>query len=678
MSIESGDSLVMLKKALLLCYIMMLTAKLSAQTCTATGQTPASALLVCGSASIAMTTPATCGQTNIPTPCTDQGVYQNSNPNWLRFACYQSGTLGFTISPGDANANYNWQLFDITNRNPEDVFTVASTFVACNWSSEVGETGASAAETEPVVCSGAGQPLFSRMPDIVMGRTYILLVSNQSSSPSGYQITFDGGTASITDEVEPHLEGTRAICNAIQVMVRLNKQMLCGSIAPDGSDFTISGATIIGAVPGDCTNPAGSDSIILTLNAPLAVGNYTLTIATGTDNNSLLDVCNRQLPPGESLPLIVSPLAPTNLDSIAPIACGPGQLEIVMRKPVYCNSVAPDGSDFQITGAQAGLSIIGATTSCATNGTVRIIRLQLSAPIGDAGTYTVQLITGTDGNTLVDECMMVSPPGSSVSFNANDTVSAAFTYVIAPSCQRNSVSFFHDGDNGVNDWRWSFGTSQVSTMSNPVVDFTIAGQYSIQLTVSNGFCQHTATQSITLDQLLDVSFEAPGLVCPGDPASFTNTSTGTVDTWEWRFGNNVTSNDRQPPPQFYQPASGETFYTVRLIGSNSTLNCTDTAIRTIRVPASCFIAVPRAFTPNNDGRNDFIYPLNGFGAADMEFRVYDRYGQLVFISRDWSRKWDGTINGVAQATGVYVWTLSYKSPQADQRIFMKGTTVLIR
>jgi hypothetical protein len=55
------------------------------------------------------------------------------------------------------------------------------------------------------------------------------------------------------------------------------------------------------------------------------------------------------------------------------------------------------------------------------------------------------------------------------------------------------------------------------------------------------------------------------------------------------------------------------------------------------------------------------------------------WGQLVFSSRNWQTKWDGKINGIPQATGVFVWTLEYTlENDPAKRIFKKGTTTLIR
>jgi gliding motility-associated-like protein len=93
---------------------------------------------------------------------------------------------------------------------------------------------------------------------------------------------------------------------------------------------------------------------------------------------------------------------------------------------------------------------------------------------------------------------------------------------------------------------------------------------------------------------------------------------------------------------------------------------------------NCFIAVPTAFTPNADGLNDYLYPLNALKADNLEFRVYNRYGQQVFYTNDWTRKWDGRIGGREQPAGVYAWLLSYTHQDTGEKIFRRGTTVLIR
>ena len=93
---------------------------------------------------------------------------------------------------------------------------------------------------------------------------------------------------------------------------------------------------------------------------------------------------------------------------------------------------------------------------------------------------------------------------------------------------------------------------------------------------------------------------------------------------------------------------------------------------------NCYISVPSAFTPNGDGLNDYLYPLNAYKATDLIFRVYNRYGQVIFETKDWTMKWDGTYKNQPQASGTYVWTLEFTEPISHKRIAQKGTTVLIR
>ncbi len=78
------------------------------------------------------------------------------------------------------------------------------------------------------------------MPTLIQGHNYLLLVSHFSGSgQSGYKLTFSGGTASITDSLQPALKAAEAVCSSV-IGISLNKQMTCASLTSNGSDFTIS------------------------------------------------------------------------------------------------------------------------------------------------------------------------------------------------------------------------------------------------------------------------------------------------------------------------------------------------------------------------------------------------------------------------------------------------------
>jgi gliding motility-associated-like protein len=219
----------------------------------------------------------------------------------------------------------------------------------------------------------------------------------------------------------------------------------------------------------------------------------------------------------------------------------------------------------------------------------------------------------------------------------------------------------------------------VSRQQNHSIFYTLFGQKQIKLSVSNGVCKDSTIVAINLDNELKAAFQFPDVICPQDLATFVDKSIGSIQSWNWSFGNGLTANTQNPVPQKYTAPTStrQIFYTVRLIVQNNG-NCFDTVSQQVKVVNTCMIAVPNAFTPNNDGKNDFLYPLNAYKADNLIFRVYNRFGQVVFETKDWTKKWDGTINGHAQPTGTFVWILQYIDRDTQKLIVKKGTTVIIR
>lgn len=657
------------------------------QSCGNLGQTPATAFPVCGTDVFAQTSVPACVNGSIPTFCTNDGNdYQDLNPYWYKFTCFQSGTLEFLISPNNLADDYDWQLFDVTDKDISGVFSDPSMIVAYDWSGESGNTGASGAGTSLYVCGstinngipGPYRPLFTKRPLIFEGHKYLLMISHfTGDQQSGYQLSFAGGTASITDTTNPKLQGISTNCDATQLRIKLNKKMKCPSLVLDGSDFILSSAnvTITNAVAASCSRGFDMDSVLLTLSGPLPYGNYKLTIVDGSDGNTLKDNCDRTIPVGDSLNFVVTPPQPTPLDSIVPVKCAPNTLQLIFRKPIVCSSIAADGSDFTITGSQP-VSITRVSTSCI-SGLSSTIDIQLSAPIYTNGNFTIHLAPGIDGNTIIDECGFETPVGQSISFDVKDTVSAAFSYSIDMGCKRDTINYFHNGNNGINKWTWIFDDADTASGQGHSLYYPATGEHTAHLTVSNGFCTDSSSVHISLNNEVTAGFEMPDIICPEDSASFVNKSSGPIDSWNWTFGDGHTSLLQTPPAEHYPLTGKEKYYSVGLT-VNSPLGCSESISKTLRVLSSCYIAVPSAFTPNHDGINDYLYPLNAFKADRLVFRVFNRWGQLVFHSNDWQSKWDGTLNGVPQGTGTYVWLLQFTHHDTGKKIEMKGTSTLIR
>jgi gliding motility-associated-like protein len=661
---------------ILSCFLFQ---KLSySQDCTALGQNPQTAFPVCGTATFSQSSVNICGNRTIVSQCSSgTPLFTDKNPYWYKFTCFTTGTLGFVITPNNLGDDYDWQLFDVTNRNVANVYTDLSMFVACNWSGEPGITGASSAGTSLVRCEGPGVPLFSSMPTIIQGRQYLLLVSHFTDSQSGYSLSFGGGTASITDPTEPHLTSASAACDGTVITVKLNKRMKCRSLATNGSDFSISPAVsnIVSATGIGCNLGFDMDSLRLTLSGPLTPGNYTITIGNGIDGNTILDNCDRNIPVGENIPLTVLPIAPTPMDSLVKPGCAPQELELVFRKQINCNSIAADGSDFAVTGTYP-VTVVSASGVCV-NGLTRSIKVRLSAPLQRAGNFRITLRTGSDGNTLLDECTQESVPGQFISFTVVDTVNADFTYAVTLGCNTDVIQYNHPANNGVNSWLWTFGDVPPSILQNPVVNYTLFGIKQTRLIVTNGVCYDTSFATINLGNKLKAGFEGPEFICPNDVANFRDTSRGQIINWSWDFGNGSTASGQTPPAQTYLNTGNDYDVMVRLIVKNN-IGCLDTAYKKIKVVRNCYIAVPSAFTPNGDGLNDYLYPLNAYKAKSLRFSVYNRFGQRIFYTTDWTSKWNGYFNRKPADAGTYVWTLQYYDPEKAKQVEQKGTTVLIR
>lgn len=88
------------------------------------------------------------------------------------------------------------------------------------------------------------------------------------------------------------------------------------------------------------------------------------------------------------------------------------------------------------------------------------------------------------------------------------------------------------------------------------------------------------------------------------------------------------------------------------------------------------IFVPNAFTPNGDGRNDVLFVYGNY-VASIQFRIFNQWGQLVFVSGNISNGWNGTYNGQQQPVGVYAYTLKVVL-QDGSVINKKGSVNLIR
>jgi gliding motility-associated-like protein len=116
-------------------------------------------------------------------------------------------------------------------------------------------------------------------------------------------------------------------------------------------------------------------------------------------------------------------------------------------------------------------------------------------------------------------------------------------------------------------------------------------------------------------------------------------------------------------------------YRVRVLDANGCFAEDDVVIRVYKTGPDIF--VPSAFTPNGDGKNDILRPVTVGITSLTYFRVYNRWGQLLFTTSEFGKGWNGIYNGAAQPSNTYIFAAEGIDYQG-KKVFRKGTSVLIR
>lgn len=216
---------------------------------------------------------------------------------------------------------------------------------------------------------------------------------------------------------------------------------------------------------------------------------------------------------------------------------------------------------------------------------------------------------------------------------------------------------------GGTNYNWSTGATNVDVIN-------VSPQTTTNYTVTGTVGGNTQTLAATVTVL---SIDAQASYTPADentvdftsgmPASYTG-------PFFWSFGDDITSTEENPTHTY--PAPGT--YNAYLAVVNAQ-NCVDTLFFTVVVGGLNTLYVPNAFTPDNDGLNDQFIHKGSF--TESELMIYNRWGELVFLSQNPSIGWDGTARGEFCPSGVYTYKLNVKYPNNLEDIRI-GKVVLLK
>ncbi len=230
---------------------------------------------------------------------------------------------------------------------------------------------------------------------------------------------------------------------------------------------------------------------------------------------------------------------------------------------------------------------------------------------------------------------------------------------------------------------WEFSNGVTLTGCNNVqTTFDQSGLYDVTLTTTtlNG-CTATTTYTdyiyVEADPIASFEPSQTELTTVFTEVDFENTSTGAID-YNWDFGDGSPNTSTVSPMHEFPIDQGGS-YTTELI-AYSYLGCTDTAYATIKIRDEVIYYVPNTFTPDDDEHNQTFQPVFTAGVDPYDFTMYifNRWGEVIFESRNYDVGWDGTYNGSLCQDGTYTWKMEFKTLENDERRIAIGHVNLMR
>ena len=230
---------------------------------------------------------------------------------------------------------------------------------------------------------------------------------------------------------------------------------------------------------------------------------------------------------------------------------------------------------------------------------------------------------------------------------------------------------------------WYFGTDSLIVVGDkPVINFTFkeAKCYDIQLKTSKNGCSNSVTKQKMIcgksTPIADFEIE-PTTISASDPnVTFINTSSSDATIYSWDFGDDKNSKEKNPKHGYFGKPQA---YVVTLFASNAS-KCTSQKSKLIDIIDEFIYYVPNSFTPDGDNLNNTFTPIlySGFDLQSYTLTIFDRWGEILFVSHDPAVGWDGTYGNNVSLVGIYTWTIQVTTSLTKEVKKLHGHVNLIR
>lgn len=281
-----------------------------------------------------------------------------------------------------------------------------------------------------------------------------------------------------------------------------------------------------------------------------------------------------------------------------------------------------------------------------------------------AGDYTIKMVATTDSGCV-----------DSIYKNVKIFKFAIADFKVDPVCVNLRLPLFNQTVNtspSVLTWLWDFGNGVTSTLQNPVYSYPVSGNYPIKLTVSNVHCPQTVSVkqiNVTVDEPLPGIRYADVEAVMNFPEQLQARQIANTVLWtpatSLDFSNSYSPSFKGLASQLYQ------------VQLKTKTGCITTDTQFVKIKKKIEIYVPTTFTPDGNGRNDYLYPvLMGFKTL-KSFKVFDRWGKLLFQTTTERPGWDGRVKGDRQEIQTVVWMV--EAVDVDGVTHKRqGTTIILR
>ncbi len=240
----------------------------------------------------------------------------------------------------------------------------------------------------------------------------------------------------------------------------------------------------------------------------------------------------------------------------------------------------------------------------------------------------------------------------------------------AEGCPPLEVQFYNETMYG-DSFFWDFDNGHTSDSENPVHIFDEPGTYNVMLRIAGEGGIDSTYQTITVFEppVADFRIESRSIELPYEWAQFENLSANAYSYW-WEFGDGNVSDEEHPRHYFAETGNYDITLTV---GNDTDPQCTDSMTKSGMVSVqdmSCQLLMPNAFKPLTEGAtggaysltdpsNHVFHPMHE-GIEEYKLEVFNRWGELIFMSEDIWTGWDGYHRGVLAPVGVYVYKVKAK------------------